>query len=94
MSKILNEIVSNSIGLSECLQRLLVIGNKTNNQDLTDWCTNELNGYKNKINLPEYRKFKSNLIIYSGINGSFKMANQPMQPGYLSKKTIENIEPV
>ena len=46
MSKILNEITTNSISLSECLQRLLVIANKTDNRDLANWCLKELNGYK------------------------------------------------
>lgn len=94
MSKILNDIVANSISINECLQRLLVIANKTNNKELADWCFKELNGYKNKTDIPDYRKFKSNLILYSGINGRFKMNNQPMQPGFLSQKTLERIEPV
>lgn len=49
MSKILNDITINSISLSECLQRLLVIANKIDNNDLTVWCLQELNGYKKQI---------------------------------------------
>lgn len=49
MSKILNDITINSISLSECLQRLLVIANKIDNNDLTVWCSQELNGYKKQI---------------------------------------------
>ncbi len=92
MSKILNDITTNSISLSECLQRLLVIANKTDNKELADWCLKELNGYKKGIDLPEYRKFKSRHILYSGINGNYQITNQPMQPGYLSADTIKNHE--
>lgn len=49
MSKILNDITINSISLSECLQRLLVIANKIDNNDLTVWCSQELNSYKKQI---------------------------------------------
>lgn len=94
MSKILNDITTDSISLSECLQRLLVIANKTNNKELAEWCLKELNGYKNYDDLPEYRKSKSRNILYSGINGRFQVTNQPLQPGYLSEKTLEAIEKV
>lgn len=95
MSKILNDIATDTIHLTECLQRLLIIANKTNNSELSEWCSKELTGYcKNKNALPDYRKFKSRNIIYSGINGRFQITGQPMQPGYLSEKSIKAIEDV
>lgn len=94
MSKILNDIATDSISLTECLQRLLIIANKTCNTELSEWCSKELTGYKGKEGLPDYRKFKSRNIIYSGINGRFQITNQPLQPGYLSEKTIKIIEDV
>lgn len=94
MSKILNEITTDSISLSECLQRLLVIANKTDNKDLASWCLKELNGYKNDDDLPEYRKCKSRHILYSGINGRYQITNQPLQPGYLSEETLKSVENV
>lgn len=33
-------------------------------------------------------------IIYSWINGRYKITNQPMQPGYLSSKTLESLEDI
>lgn len=94
MSKILDELVSNKISLEECLQRLLIIANKINNIELAKWCSSELNGYKKFEDLPEYRKTKSGDIVYSGINGSFQVTNNPIQPGYLSKETLDAIEEV
>lgn len=94
MSKILNEIATDSISLNECLQRLLIIANKTNNIELSEWCSRELVGYKNKKDIPDYRMFKSRNIIYSGINGRYQITGQPMQPGYLSEKSIKAVEDV
>ena len=94
MSKILNEITTDSISLSECLQRLLVIANKTDNRDLANWCLKELNGYKSNDDLPDYRKCKSRHILYSGINGRCQITNQPLQPGYLSEETLKVVEDV
>lgn len=64
MSKILNDITINSISLSE-LQRLLVIANKIDNNDLAVWCSQELNGYKKQISFLEHRRLKTMNIIYS-----------------------------
>ena len=94
MSKILNDIATDSISLTECLQRLLIISNKTENNELSSWCSKELMGYKNKEELPDYRKAKSRNIVYSGINGSYQVTNQPMQPGYLNDDTLKQLENV
>lgn len=94
MSKILNEITTNSISISECLQRLLVIANKTDNKDLANWCLKELNGYNDSDDLPDYRKCKSRHILYTGINGLYRITNQPLQPGYLSEETLKSVEDV
>ena len=94
MSKLLDDLVANDVSLSECLQRLLIIANKTKNKDLIEWCNEELTGYKNKENIPDYRKFKSMNLLYSGINGRYQITNQPLQPGFLCKETLETIEAV
>ena len=94
MSRILNELIENKISLSECLQRLLVIATKTKNSELSEWCESELNGYKKYEQTPDYRRFKNRCIFYSGINGRFQIKNNPIQPGYLSEKTLQQIEKV
>ncbi len=94
MSRILEEITTDRIGLAVCLQRLLVIANKTENADLAKWCTNELNGYPSREDLPFYRKKKSRHIVYSGINGGFQVTNQPLLPGYLKEETVDKAEDI
>ena len=66
MSKILEDITTNKRTVSECLQRLLVIANKTANEELAQWCSQELKGYQFNDDIPKYRKMTSSNIIYSG----------------------------
>ena len=94
MSKLLEEITTDKIGVSVCLQRLLVIANKTDNKDLANWCMNELNGYESSNQLPAYRKKKSRHIVYSGINGVFQATNQPIGLGFLKEETLKKVEDV
>ena len=94
MSSFMNEIVSNEISLEEGLQRLLVIANKTENKHLSEWCVQELNGYTSSADLPDYRKFTSRNIVYSGLNGRFQVTDVPIGPGFLSDETLNSIEKV
>lgn len=94
MSKLLTDVTNNSISLSESLQRMLVIANKTKNIDLVDWCLKEINGYDKYEELPEYRKCVSRNIVYSGFNGGYQITNQPLLPGYLKEDTIKKIKNV
>lgn len=92
MSQLLDDIVSNKVSLDVALQRLLVIANKTGNQDLANWCTSELNGYRADEEIPDYRKFKSRSIVYSGLNGRMKVSNASIGLGYLSEETLSMAE--
>lgn len=77
-SKIIKDIVENNKSISVALQQLLVITNELNNKELNTWIKSELNGYSRKDNLPHYRTNLPNTILYSGINGSFHVTNQPL----------------
>lgn len=77
-SKIIIDLVRGNKSISESLQELLVITNELQNEDFNKWIKNELNGYSNIEELPEYRKNLPYQIVYSGINGSFHVENQPL----------------
>lgn len=94
MSRILEDIVSNKTSLEVGLQRLLVIANKTQNKEISNWCIRELNGYNSKEELPKYRMFKNRSLYYSGINGSFNVTDAPIGTGFLSDETLSKIENV
>lgn len=77
-SKIIIDLVKGDKSISESLQELLVIATELGNEDFNRWIKNELNGYSNTEELPDYRKNLPNKIIYSGINGMLQIKNQPL----------------
>lgn len=91
MSKLLTELLDKQISLSQCLERLLIIANVSNNKELANWCSSELNGYQKIDDLPDYRKGKTTNIIYSGINGAFQMKGQPLDLAYINEKHLKEI---
>ena len=94
MSNILNQLISKKISLEDALYRLLVISNEIGNIKLSEWCTHELKGYSNQHELPDYRKFSSANIYFTGIWGITKFQKAPIQPGYLSQKTMKEISKI
>ncbi|MDU2583526.1 MAG: hypothetical protein E7C82_07510 [Anaerococcus hydrogenalis] len=77
-SKIIIDLIRGNKPISESLQELFVITSELENEDFNRWIKNELNGYSNIDELPEYRKNLPYQIIYSGINGGFQVKNQPL----------------
>lgn len=94
MSKLLSELLDKQISLSQCLERLLIIANVSDNKELANWCSSELNGYQKVEDLPDYRKGKTTNIVYSGINGAFQMKGQPLDLAYINEKHLEEISVV
>ena len=93
-SKILKELANNQVSIEVALSRLLIIATDIGNIELFEWANNELNGYENFNELPEYRKINAPLIRYTGINGSFKVTNQPMPLTWFTQKTRDSLNPV
>lgn len=91
MSKLLSELLDNQISLSQCLERLLIVANVSDNKELANWCSSELNGYQTIEDLPEYRKGKTTNIVYSGINGAFQMKGQPLDLAYINEKHLKEV---
>ena len=93
-SKILKELANNQVSIEVALSRLLIIATDIGNAELFEWANNELNGYEKFGSLPEYRKINAPFIRYSGINGSFKVTNQPMPLTWFTQKTRDSLNPV
>lgn len=77
-SKIIIDLVKGNKSISESLFELLVIATELGNEDLDRWIKNELNGYSNIEEIPDYRKNLPNMIVYSGFNGMLHVENQPL----------------
>lgn len=88
-SQLIKDLATNGISLEEGLQRLLVISSELKNEELTNWIIGELNGYSNKAELPDYRKNIGSNVVYSGLNGSFKVTNVTLPNHYFPKQFRE-----
>lgn len=88
-SKIIKELANKEISIEVGLNRLLIIASDIENTELIQWAKNELNGYNNESEIPEYRKCGMGQIVYSGINGSFKVTDQPLPYGAIDKEFLE-----
>lgn len=90
-SQLIKDIASNKISVEEGLQRLLVITSNFDNSKINRWILSEINGYNHESSLPNYRKNIGYRLVYSGINGNFKMENQPLSLLYFSEQFREGI---
>lgn len=93
-SKVLKELANNGITIEVALSRLMIIATDIGNEKLCEWAENELNGYDNFEDLPEYRKINAPHLKYTGINGRLKIENQPMPLNWFTKETRDSLNPV
>ena len=77
MPSLLKEIrdaaVDANVPIANVLRKCAVLGAKLKNNELRDWALQELNGYKDENDLPEYRK------VMAPLTGDFA---GPFQSGY------------
>jgi len=90
-SQIIKDIVEDNVSLEKSLTRLYVIVKDVNNKQLAQWIENELNGYKETDDVPEYRRANCSLLQYSGINGSFQVTNVPLPEGWVRSDFMDSI---
>lgn len=90
-STIIKQLVNNELPLTVVLRRIFVLANDIGNENVKEWASLELNGYKKENQLPEYRVFNSCELHYTGINGSYKVTNQPLSLTWLDPKTVKSI---
>lgn len=88
-SKIIKDLVNNEVSLTVVLSRLYVLASDLENQDILDWANKEHTGYNNDDELPDYRILRSSDFVYTGINGSYTVTNQPLSLTWLNPETIE-----
>lgn len=88
-SKIIKQLACNEIELEVAVSQLMIIANDIKNISLYEWAKKELNGYTSEDELPMYRKLGAGYIYYNGINGRFKMTNQPLPITAFTKAELE-----
>ncbi len=90
-SQIIKDIVEDAVPIDKSLTRLMVLARDVKNNKLETWARNELNGYSDIENLPDYRRIHSDLIKYNGINGGFNVNNAPLTAGWIDEEYLDSI---
>lgn len=74
---ILNELTDNKLSLTSPLLKTKLLASRIKNETLYTWANNELSGYKNKEDLPEYR-ITHGEIVGDYINGNNRISNHTL----------------
>ena len=93
-SKIINDVIEDVVPLDKSLLRLMVISKEVKNIRLETWAKDEINGYDNNDDLPDYRKMISYNFKYSGINGGYQISNVALDVGFIDDEHLEKIKDV
>lgn len=91
-SKIIKELVSDEISITQALRRLTILASDIDHIDLKEWAEKELNGYEESDNIPDYRQIQSNTLIYSGIAGNLQLTEVALPLQYISEETYNKIK--
>ena len=93
-SKIIKDIADGKADLETSLSRLYLLASDVNDTALMEWAEKELIGYNASDTIPDYRKTRSHILRYSGLNNGFQATNATLQLGVLSEATRELISKV
>ncbi len=85
INDIINELIDTDKSISSPLLKTKVLASRLQNEALLNWVSNELKGYDNTSQLPEYRKYQAN-ITGTYINGNMQYNDQPVPTMGLKKE--------
>lgn len=75
ISQIINDLIDEEKSLNSALLKTKVLASRIQNQDLLNWVNNELSGYKNTNEIPNYRIGIDNELKGTFLNGYTKYSN-------------------
>lgn len=90
-SQIIIDAVNGDVPIDKSLKRLQVLAHDVYNKELEKWAENELTGYLDSSEVPEYRETKSLNIVYSGFNLALQVNNVPLPIKYLDNDTLNEV---
>lgn len=90
-SQIIIDAVNGDVPIDKSLKRLQVLAHDVYNKELEKWAENELTGYLDSSEVPEYRETKSFNIVYSGFNLALQVNNAPLPIGCLGSDTLNEV---
>lgn len=95
--KLLNDIIealsSQDSSLTDALLKTKVLLHKIGHKELIEWVNNEINGYPDKIEVPEYRILPAN-VLANFANMGYQVNSHPIPLDHLKKAQKELLEKV
>lgn len=89
INDIINELVDTEKSISSPLLKTKVLASRLKNSELLNWVTNELKGYENDDELPQYRVYQGT-VTGTYINGTMQYNDQPV-PTIGMNKELEKL---
>lgn len=87
------EALDKSVSTADLLRKALVVARKLKVIDIVEWISNELNGYPDEADVPEYRILKGELKVHNPYHGWIPLIMEDTeQAEFLSKR--DNYQPV
>lgn len=90
LAQIERDVLDESAPLASALRKCVVLGGKSDSEQLRDWATRELQGYYGESELPDYRVVAAPLQI-DGISGNYQVTGQQFPPSGLPEFAREHI---
>lgn len=92
VGELIDDIVNPQISLSSILRKAKVLASSLRNEEFKKWIDNELNGYNNGEEIPDYRQF--NGVNYGDFFGPFgaELRNAPIHTLILPEKARKYAE--
>lgn len=91
LTEIIDSLSSLDGSLTEALLKTKVLLHKIGHKELAEWVSNELNGYADKDNLPEYRILTAQVLV-NAANMAYQFNAHPIPLGHLTKEQRESLE--
>ncbi len=87
----LDELINDAVSLERSLYRALLRAKQNDNKPLQTWIKNELNGYAEDDDIPEYRKITSLDFQYSGLNLRMQVNKVPLPAGLIRDELMDSL---
>ena len=91
-SKVIIDLINNNINIEQAFEILDLLLEDINNKKIKTWLNNEINGYENEKDVPQYRILNTN-VKGNYIAGRFQCTHQdiPLKPEYVKEYSKINI---
>lgn len=91
-SKVIIDLINNNINIEQAFEILDLLLEDSNNEKIKTWLNNEINGYENEKDVPQYRILNAN-VKGNYIAGRFQCTQQdiPLKPEHVKEYSKINI---